>query len=57
MVGPVSPTGVSLNQTAITGIVRRHTTCAIGSSAPRFQLADFSGAGMIPEAQAGDCDG
>jgi hypothetical protein len=30
---------VSLNQTAIARIVRRHTTGAIGNSAPRFSIA------------------
>jgi hypothetical protein len=47
MAGPVSPTGVSLNQTAITGSVRRHTTCAIGNRAPRLQFTEFSGLEMM----------
>src|SRR5207248_5204398 len=43
------PTGVSLNQTAIARIVRRHTTGAIGNSAPRFRIAYRTMNSVVPK--------
>jgi hypothetical protein len=43
------PTGVSLNQTAIARIERRHTNGAIGNSAPRFSIAYSTMNSVVPK--------